>query len=109
MNAPFARRNPRRYDKRLAANKHSNTVPDVIAVTVMLNRLPAVVENSGKRRSVTGRAFGLCPGVTHEFFGIDAAVAKAGQAQDFAVAQLWKGWGPVTGEIEGTTGAPLKR
>jgi acetyl esterase/lipase len=49
------------------------------------------------------------PGVTHEFFGMDAVVAKAGQAQDFAVAQLWKGWGPVTGEIEVTIGAGLKK
>jgi acetyl esterase len=38
-------------------------------------------------------------GVTHEFFGMDAVVAKAGEAQDFAVAQLWKGLGPVTGTI----------
>jgi acetyl esterase len=56
--------------------------------------------------NVTHRVY---PGVTHEFFGMDAVVAKASQAQDFAVAQLWKGWEPVTGEIEGTTGAPLKR
>jgi acetyl esterase len=50
----------------------------------------------------------LYPGVTHEFFGMDAVVAKAGQAQDFAVAQLWKGWGPVTGEIS-TIGTRLKK
>jgi acetyl esterase len=56
--------------------------------------------------NVTHRVY---PGVTHEFFGMDAVVAKASQAQDFAIAQLWKGWEPVTGEIEGTTGAPLKR
>jgi acetyl esterase len=48
------------------------------------------------------------PGVTHEFFGMDAVVAKASQAQDFAVAQLWKGWGPVTGETS-TIGAGLKK
>ena len=38
-------------------------------------------------------------GVTHEFFGMDAVVAKAGEAQDFAVAQLQKGFGaaPTTG------------
>jgi acetyl esterase len=29
-------------------------------------------------------------GVTHEFFGMDAVVAKAREAQDFAVAQLQK-------------------
>ena len=49
------------------------------------------------------------PGVTHEFFGMDAVVAKAGQAQDFAVAQLAKGWGPVSGKIDAVVGAPLKR
>jgi acetyl esterase len=38
-------------------------------------------------------------GVTHEFFGMDAVVAKAGEAQDFAVSQLWKGLGPATGTI----------
>ena len=32
-------------------------------------------------------------GVTHEFFGMDAVVAKAKEAQDFAVAQLAKGFG----------------
>lgn len=35
----------------------------------------------------------LYTGVTHEFFGMDAVVAKAGEAQDFAVAQLKKGFG----------------
>ena len=35
----------------------------------------------------------LYTGVTHEFFGMDAVVAKAGQAQDFAVQQLKKGFG----------------
>ena len=34
----------------------------------------------------------LYTGVTHEFFGMDAVVAKAKEAQDFAVAQLKKGW-----------------
>ena len=46
-------------------------------------------------------------GVTHEFFGMDAVVAKAGEAQDFAVAQLWKGFSPATGEIEGTVGRAI--
>lgn len=31
-------------------------------------------------------------GVTHEFFGMDAVVSKAREAQDFAVAQLQKGF-----------------
>lgn len=34
----------------------------------------------------------IYPGVTHEFFGMDAVVAKAADAQDFAVAQLKKGF-----------------
>ena len=40
-------------------------------------------------------------GVTHEFFGMDAVVAKAKEAQDFAVSQLQKGFratpAPTTG------------
>jgi acetyl esterase/lipase len=39
-------------------------------------------------------------GVTHEFFGMDAVVQKAGEAQDFAVAQLkaaWSGAGATQG------------
>lgn len=35
----------------------------------------------------------IYPGVTHEFFGMDAVVAKAKEAQDFAVAQIKKGFG----------------
>ena len=36
---------------------------------------------------VTYKAY---PGVTHEFFGMDAVVAKAKEAQDFAVSQIQK-------------------
>ena len=35
----------------------------------------------------------LYSGVTHEFFGMDAVVAKAAEAQDYAAAQLKKGFG----------------
>jgi acetyl esterase/lipase len=35
----------------------------------------------------------IFPGVTHEFFGMDAVVKKAGEAQDLAVAQIKKGFG----------------
>nr|WP_197064297.1 alpha/beta hydrolase [Methylobacterium sp. ZNC0032] len=35
----------------------------------------------------------LYSGVTHEFFGMDAVVAKAKEAQDFAVMQIKKGFG----------------
>ena len=35
----------------------------------------------------------LYTGVTHEFFGMDAVVAKANEAQDFAVTQIKKGFG----------------
>lgn len=45
------------------------------------------------------------PGVTHEFFGMDAVVAKAKEAQDFAVLQLQKGFGASSSTI-GT--APVK-
>ena len=44
-------------------------------------------------------------GVTHEFFGMDAVVAKAKEAQDFAVAQLQKGFGAASAP---TTGAATK-
>jgi acetyl esterase len=47
-------------------------------------------------------------GVTHEFFGTDAVVAKAGEAQDFAVAQLRKGWDPVSGKVEATVSQLLR-
>lgn len=43
----------------------------------------------------------LYTGVTHEFFGMDAVVAKAREAQDFAVAQLRTAFGLDT--ITGTT------
>jgi len=56
MAAPFGRS---RYAKRFAANKHSSTVADVTAVTVMLNRLPTAVEMIGFMRSATGDDFGL--------------------------------------------------
>ena len=51
----------------------------------------------------------IYPGVSHEFFGLDAVVAKASQALDLAVAQLRKGWDPVSGKIEATVGAGLKK
>lgn len=47
----------------------------------------------------------IYPGVTHEFFGMDAVVAKAKEAQDFAVSQLQKGFGTPSGTV-GT--APAK-
>jgi hypothetical protein len=56
------------YDNRLAANRHSNTVPDVTTVTVMLNRLPTAVESIGKKRSLTGRGLGLRPAFSDRFF-----------------------------------------
>ena len=59
MDVPLAVSYPARYDNRLAANKHSNTVPDVTMVIVMLNRLPTALESIGKKRSVTGRGFDL--------------------------------------------------
>ena len=46
-------------------------------------------------------------GVTHEFFGMDAVVAKAREAQDFAVAQLQKGFGSSPGTVGVGTAKPL--
>ena len=43
----------------------------------------------------------LYPGVTHEFFGMDAVVDKAKEAQDFAVAQINAAMG---GSTMGSTG-----
>lgn len=40
------------------------------------------------RRPGVETRYRLYTGVTHEFFGMDAAVMKAHQAQDFAVDQL---------------------
>jgi hypothetical protein len=55
------------HENRLATNKQSNTVPDVTAVTVMLNRLPAALENTGTRRP--GPGVGLRFGfLTDRFF-----------------------------------------
>jgi acetyl esterase len=55
--------------------------------------------------NVTHKTFA---GVTHEFFGMDAVVAKAGEAQDFAVTQISNGLGAVTGPV-GTVGASLPK
>jgi acetyl esterase len=55
--------------------------------------------------NVTHKTFA---GVTHEFFGMDAVVAKAGEAQDFAVTQISNGLGAVTGPV-GTVGAGLSK
>ena len=44
-------------DNRLAANRHSNTVPDVTAVTIMLARLPKALKHMCVRRFAAG--FGL--------------------------------------------------
>lgn len=46
-------------------------------------------------------------GVTHEFFGMDAVVAKAREAQDFAVTQLQKGFGSSPGTVGVGTAKPL--
>ena len=68
MSAPLVVSSPPHYDIRLAANKHSNTVRDVTRVTVILNRLPTAVESIGKKRSVTGRGFGLRLAFADRFF-----------------------------------------
>ena len=39
-------------------------------------------------------------GVSHEFFGMDSVVAKAKEAQDFAVAQLLKSFGTSPGTVD---------
>ena len=38
-------------------------------------------------------------GVTHEFFGMDVVVAKAKEAQDFAVSQLQKSYKSSSGTV----------
>ena len=42
-------------------------------------------------------------GVTHEFFGMDAVVAKAKEAQDFAVTQLQKSFGTSSNTLGNAT------
>jgi hypothetical protein len=68
MSTPLVVSSLPHYDNRLAANKHSNTVPDVTTLTVMLNRLPTALESIGKKRSVTGRGFGLRLAFADRFF-----------------------------------------
>jgi hypothetical protein len=43
----------------VAANRQSNTAPDVTAVTVMFNRLPAALENTSMRRPGPGVGSGF--------------------------------------------------
>jgi len=45
-----------RQNNRLAANKHSSTDPDVMAVTVMLSALCAAVDNTIEKRPAAGAA-----------------------------------------------------
>lgn len=45
----------------------------------------------------------LYAGVTHEFFGMDAVVAQAKEAQDFAVSQLQKGFSAPAGTVGNAT------
>ena len=47
------------HNKRLAANKHSSTDPEVTAVTVMLTKLPRAVEIIGIERPAAGNDLGL--------------------------------------------------
>ena len=68
MSAPLLVSSLPHYDNRLAANKHSNTDPDVTTITVMLNRLPTALESIGKKRSVTRRGFGLGLAFADRFF-----------------------------------------
>ena len=56
---PPALRCASRQSIRLAANKHSSTVPDVTAVTVILISLPTAVETTGIGRSVGRNDFGF--------------------------------------------------
>jgi len=51
----------------------------------------------------------LYAGVTHEFFGMDAVVAKAKEAQDFAVSQLQKGFSAPAGTVGNATSGSSRR
>jgi hypothetical protein len=52
----------------LAANKHSSTDPEVTAVTIILNKLPAAAENIGQGLLVTWRGFDLRLAFADRFF-----------------------------------------
>lgn len=46
----------------------------------------------------------LFTGVTHEFFGMDAVMAKATEAQDLAIAQIQKGFNRTAGSVGNSPG-----
>ena len=46
------------HNNRFAANKHSRTDPDVIAVTAMLTKAPTTVENIGIEPLAAGNELG---------------------------------------------------
>lgn len=63
-----------------ATNNHSNTVPDVTAVTVMLNKLPIATEKTD-RAELKARAAGLRAGFfTGRLFAAICTPKERGQA-----------------------------
>ena len=63
----------------MAANKQSNTVPDVTAFTVMFNTLPAALENTNMRLGPRiGLRFGFF--VDRFFAAINGIPLEKGQA-----------------------------
>jgi len=85
-----------KQDKRL--NLVDANLRDLPPVTIILAEIDPLRSDGemlaeklkGAGNAVTQKVYS---GVTHEFFGMDAVVAKAAEAQDFAVAQLQKGFG----------------
>jgi hypothetical protein len=70
----------RRHDNRLAANKHSNTAPDVTAVTVMFTKLPIAVESIGVELPAARNELALRARVFPDRFFFAMIILGAGQA-----------------------------
>ena len=79
-------------DPRLGQLKHGNLsgLPATTVITAQIDPLRSEGEAFAKKLEAAGVKvnFRNFTGVTHEFFGMAPAVAKAKQAQDFATADL---------------------
>jgi len=72
------------HKKRLAANKHSNTPPDVIAITVILITLCSATDrNAGKRPAVGAACFARSP------LGLDRFLDAIGPRRGGQAVAAW--------------------
>ena len=75
-------------------------LPATTIITAEIDPLKSDGEMLAERLKAAGvkTAIKNYEGVTHEFFGMDAVVKSAGEAQDFAVQELKKGWSKPTAQ-----------